>query len=55
MINVEKKFFEWCVSEKMRFYGFKREQAVAVVKRMKANHILWKSAFNAWFDQIHPY
>ena len=53
--NIEKKFFEWQVNEKMKFYGISYKQAVTIVKRMKDNSILWNSAMNAWFDTVHPY
>ena len=55
MKDLEKKFFEYQVQEKMKFYGMTREQAECVVKRIKTNSILWKVAMDAWFDQIHPY
>lgn len=55
MKDLEKKFFDWVVQQKMEFYGISEEEAKKIVTKQKENAILWKSAFDAWFDEIHCY
>lgn len=56
MINYEKKFDEYWISERMRNYGTDRKTAKFHLDYLKKNKpTMYKIMLDNYFDEVHPY